>query len=317
METRSSYVLVGAVVIALTIALFAFILWLARYSGSSQQNEYDVFFSSVSGLAQGATVNFQGVPVGQVRSINLMPNTPERVRVRIAVQAATPILQGTRATLSSVGFTGVSIVSLEGAMSGGEPLTERGPFGVPVIPTKPGAIEGLLESAPQLLSNASEFLANLNDTLNAENQRQVKELLQNLNSTTTAFEARAPEIAATLAETRILVRDASDASKRIGRLADVSADVVEEQGVGLAADVRATTRTADQALKQVGDAAGAAQPGLEAFSTQTIPEANALLRDLRATSGSLGAVAGKLDEDPVGALVGGRKLPDYVPEEVN
>lgn len=41
---------------------------------------------------------------------------------------------------------------------------------------------------------------------------------------------------------------------------------------------------------------------------------NLLVGDLREMSRSLGAIAAKLDEDPAGALIGGRKLPEYKPD---
>lgn len=313
METRSSYVLVGAVVVALAIALFAFILWLARFDGGTPKREYDVLFGSVSGLATGSAVQFQGVPVGQVQSINLIPKRPDRVRVRIVVNDEVPVLQGTRATVAGVGFTGVSVIELEGAMAGQAAIEQPGPWGRPVIPTRAGALAGLLESAPELLNNASTLLRNLNEVLNEQNRAELGALLQNLNSTSKAFEARAPEIAATLAESRLALRQAGVAVERIGALADSTSRLIDDNGNGLAADLRQTTKTANVALGELGKTAAAARPGMESLSRTTVPEANALLRDLRTTNNSLGAVAGRLDEDPLGALVGGRSLPDYQP----
>ena len=149
METKSNHVLVGSVVIVLTVLLFAFIMWLAGFNASAGQ-AYDIFFrSGVSGLAKGSQVQFAGVPVGTVNAIRLMPDSPEFVRVRITVDEEVPILMGTQATLESQGFTGVSIIQLTGATKDAPPIDDPGPFGVPVIPTKPGALGQLLSSAPQ------------------------------------------------------------------------------------------------------------------------------------------------------------------------
>ncbi|HPU14459.1 MAG TPA: MlaD family protein, partial [Polymorphobacter sp.] len=94
METRSSYVLVGAVALALTVALFAFVLWIARYSGD-EKKLYDILFrQSVSGLAVGSAVAFNGVPVGQIKTIALVPDQPEVVRVRVELGGDVPILEG-------------------------------------------------------------------------------------------------------------------------------------------------------------------------------------------------------------------------------
>src|SRR5947209_3977791 len=112
METRSNHILVGGVVLALLAAVLIFIVWISQ-AGGKQDKHYDVFFSqAVDGLAKGSAVTFSGVPVGQVDSINLQPETPELVRVRISVNRDTPVIVGTTASVNGVGFTGVSQIQL-------------------------------------------------------------------------------------------------------------------------------------------------------------------------------------------------------------
>ena len=138
METKSSNVLVGGVVLALVVGLFGFILWLANID-TQGRNEFDIFFKqSVTGLAKGSQVQFSGVPVGAIDDIALLPETPEFVRVRIHVNEDVPVLIGTTATISGVGFTGTSIIQLDGAIKGASAIRDPGPYGVPVIPTRPG-----------------------------------------------------------------------------------------------------------------------------------------------------------------------------------
>src|SRR4051812_10202981 len=113
MENRSYHILVGGVVLALIVALVAFIIWLSQASGEKERR-FDIFFKqAVDGLAKGSAVTFSGVPVGQVESINLETNTPEFVRVRISVGQDVPVLIGTTATIKGVGFTGVSQIQLD------------------------------------------------------------------------------------------------------------------------------------------------------------------------------------------------------------
>src|SRR5687767_14581396 len=126
METRSNRLLVGGVVLAVIVALVAFIIWLSQVSGDDQKR-YDIFFKqAVDGLAKGSAVSFSGVPVGQVELTALEPNSPEFVRVRISVREDTPVLQGTTATIQGVGFTGVSQIQLDGATRGAPPITQKG-----------------------------------------------------------------------------------------------------------------------------------------------------------------------------------------------
>ena len=110
METKSNYVMVGAVTLLLLALLAAFTVWLSRTS-EGDKKEYDIFFQqSVNGLAKGSGVSFSGVPVGQIESIELWEPDPEFVRVRISVKDTVPVLKGTTATINGIGFTGVSEV---------------------------------------------------------------------------------------------------------------------------------------------------------------------------------------------------------------
>src|SRR5688572_27975060 len=165
METRSNQILVGSVVLGLIAALAVFIVWLSQV-GDGAEKTYDVFFQqSVEGLAKGTGVTFRGVPVGQIRSINLEPASPQFIRLRITVAEVTPVLEGTTATIRGVGFTGVSQIQLDPPEPApGQPARARReitcpeqnpqsecPYGYPVIPTRPGALGQLLNTAPELL----------------------------------------------------------------------------------------------------------------------------------------------------------------------
>ena len=314
MEHKGSNVLVGAVVLALMVALFGFVLWLSRVD-TTEEKRYDIFFKEVSGLAVGSQVQFSGVPVGAVEEIRLLPQTPEFVRVRIQVGEEVPVLQGTTATLSSVGFTGVSIVQLDGAIKGAPPIAEEGPYGEPVIPTKPGALGQLLNSAPELLERVSALTERLTRVFDERNQESIAGILENSERITGSFADRSDEIAATVAEARFAVRELGLAADDFAKLAASTSKLMDEEGRPLVADLRKTVQRADQTLAAIESTATAAKPGLETFSTQTVPEIGQLVRDLRDVTNSLGAVAAKLDEDPAGALVGGRTLPDYEPEK--
>src|SRR5678816_2142626 len=146
METRSNYVMVGAVTVALLVGVLLFIVWLAGLSNKATRC-FDIYFAqAVGGLNKGSTVSFSGVPVGQVDQISLLPNRPEFVWVRIEVDDETPVLQGTTAQIKGVGFTGVSEIQLDGAVKGARPITQAGPQGCAVVPASSGGLGALLNS---------------------------------------------------------------------------------------------------------------------------------------------------------------------------
>lgn len=309
METRSNHVLVGGVVLALLAIVLIFMIWLARLSGGDEQ-EFDIFFrQSVDGLAKGSAVTFSGVPSGQIKQIALMPQQPEFVRVRISVNEDTPVLRGTTATIAGVGFTGVSQINLDGAVRGQPPITEPGPFGVPVIPTKPGALGELLNSAPQLLERLTTLTERMGELLNDRNQRSMANILANLDRLSGSLADRGPELQGVLADVRVAVRQAGEAADQIGQFAGTAN---RELGP-LAADLRRTVASAERSMTTLEGAIQDARPGLKAFSTQTIPEMSQLVRDLTEMSEALTGVATKLDRGGAGAVLGGNKLPDYQP----
>lgn len=311
METRSNYVLVGGVVIALTVALFAFVLFLAKFSGD-EKRQFDIFFrQSISGIAIGSPVQFKGVPVGQIKEIALLPKTPDAVRVRIDVGADVPILQGTTAAIEGVGFTGVSQIQLTGAIAGAPPITEIGPFGRPVIPPRAGALGQLLASAPELLNNVSALTASLNELLNPANRKSLGNILNNADRLTGSLADRGPEIAATLVETRETLRQATQAAAALTKLTGHADDILTTDAKPLVHDLRETAGHANATLRKLDTLLGSAQPGIDTFTTQTLPETAQLIREARDATAQLGAIAAKLDQDPAGALLGGRRLPEY------
>ncbi|WP_310497712.1 MlaD family protein [Sandarakinorhabdus sp.] len=313
METRSNYVIVGGVAMALAVGILVMVVWLARFSRDDDQR-FDIFFGqSIAGLNIGAAVAFNGVPVGKVEEIKLLPDTPQYVRVRISVQKDVPVLKGTSAVVDSVGFTGPVQVQLSGAMQGAERITEPGPYGVPIIPPKRGALGQLLANAPELLGNISRLAQRLGDTLDPANQKSIANILKNADRASGVLADQGPAIAAAIGDARTTLKAATTTLQRIEALADSTQTLLDNDGKPLAAELRGTLKAAANSLARFDELTAAARPGVETFSGQTLPEATQLLRELRETTASLGAIAAKLDEDPAGALVGGRKLPTYQP----
>jgi phospholipid/cholesterol/gamma-HCH transport system substrate-binding protein len=331
METRSNQIMVGTIVLGLLGALALFIIWLSQV-GDGADKTYDVFFQqSVEGLAKGTAVTFRGVPVGQIDSINLEPASPQFIRVRITVDEETPVLQGTTATIRGVGFTGVSQIQLD------PPETEPGrparvrreitcpetnpqsecPYGYPVIPTRPGALGQLLNTAPELLERVSALTERLTELMSDRNQESIAGILDNLEEVSRSLAERSPEIAATLAEARVAIAQAGAAADQIGRLSATTSTLLDQDGRPLINDLRHTLRAAETSIQSLEGVLNDARPGVQAFSNQTLPEVGQLVRDLQATSASLREVTDRLNQQGVGGVIGGERLPTYRPGRRN
>jgi phospholipid/cholesterol/gamma-HCH transport system substrate-binding protein len=313
METRSNHILVGTVTLVLLAGLLIFVVWLAGLSNKATKC-FDIYFSqNVSGLNKGSSVNFQGVPVGQIEKISLLPDRPEFVWVRIQVSAETPILQGTTAQIKGVGFTGVSEMALEGAVKGGRPLTQAGPQGCPVIPASSGGLGALLNSAPELIDRIQRLTERLTELLSDRNQNAISDILENVEKTTDVLAARAPDLADAIGDARIAARQAGVTAQRVGLLADSTNRLVNEQGKPAAEDLRKAIAAVQRSAENLDSMVADARPGVQNFSKNTLPEVNHLVRDLRELSTSLRGFSERLEEEGVGGALGPEKLPDYKP----
>lgn len=313
METRSNYILVGAVTLAMLAGLLIFAVWLAGLSGRATKC-YDIYFAqAVGGLNKGSAVSYSGVPVGQIQQISLMPNRPEFVHVRIEVQEDTPVLRGTKAEIRGVGFTGVSEIQLTGGAQGAPAITQAGPQGCPVIPSSTSGLGALLNSAPELMERIQRLTERLTELLSDENQDAVADILQNIERTTEVLADRAPELGQAITEARVAVRNAGVAAERVGVLADSTNRLVAEQGEPAARDLRTAIASVQQAAENLDAMVADARPGVQNFSKSTLPELNQLVRDMRELTTSLQGVSSRIEQGGIGGAMGPEQLPDYNP----
>jgi len=313
METRSNYIMVGAVTVALLVGTLLFIVWLAGLS-NKQTKCYDIYFAQgVGGLNKGSNVSFSGVPVGQVQKISLLPNRPEFVWVRVEVDSQTPVLQGTTAQIHGVGFTGVSEIQLQGAERGRPAIEQMGPQGCPVIPATSGGISALLNSAPELIDRIQRLTERLTELLSDKNQNAISDILENIDVTTRVIRQRAPEMADTLGDVRIAARNAGIAANNIAALSANTNRLVTEEGRPAAQDLRKAIAHVQQATDNLDAMISDARPGVQNFSKSTLPEANRLVRDLRQLTQSLQGVSERVNQQGIGGALGPEKLPDYKP----
>ncbi|MFC3098538.1 MlaD family protein [Alteraurantiacibacter palmitatis] len=315
METRANHIWVGAVTLLLMALAAGFFVWLARL-GDSQQKEYDIFFQqSVGGLARGSQVAFAGVPVGQVSEIQLWERDPEYVRVRVKVQNDVPILVGTTASIS-FSFTGVSTLNLQGARRGAPPITCETtdcPEGVPVIPPAGGAIDEILSSAPLLLERLATLTDRLTRVLDDDNQNAIAGILRNTNAISAELAGASPEVRRTMAELQVTLAQSTETLAAFERTLDGANALLEQEGKPLATEMRTTLQSARQAADALRASLAQVEPVTRQLNEETLPAAEATMRDLRRTSESLRGLTQTLENEGAGSLLGSRPLPEYRP----
>ena len=312
METRSNYVMVGVVTVALLVGTLLFIVWLAGLSGKSSKC-YDIYFPAVGGIDKGSNVSFSGVHVGSVDKVSLLPNRPEFVWVRISVDPQTPVLEGTTAEIHSVSLAGANEIQLNGAERGRPAITQLGPQGCPVIPASASGLSALLNSAPELLARIQTLTERLTELLSDKNQNSISDILENIDATTKVLRQNAPAMAQTMADIQVAAHNAGVAANSIATLSNNTNQLVNGQGREAVDNLNQAIVSARQAADNLNAMISDARPGVQNFSKSTLPEANKLVHDLRNLSQSLKQVSDRVNQQGIGGALGPEKLPDYKP----
>ncbi len=298
METRANYILIGAVTLLGIFAGLGFFLWLAKIQVDRQFAYYEVLFDSVEGLGRASAVRYNGVDVGQVLSIELDPNDPSEVRVRIEVGAETPVKTDTTASLSSQGVTGVSFVSLSGGSTDAPLLTAASPEAVPVIESERSVVQGLIADAPDLLSEALILLRGLSEFTGPENRDAVAGILRNAEGASGRLDAALTdfsEISQTVAAATEQITLFTGRLDAIGANIDavlVTADDTLRNASAAMAEAERTLRGATEALAAAQTAFASADAVIVERAPGVLDRAEAAAESIETTVGVLGTQAG-------------------------
>jgi phospholipid/cholesterol/gamma-HCH transport system substrate-binding protein len=121
MKTRASNLMIGTTALAVIAAAFAGLLGLRKLHSIGQQSPLRIVFEgSSSGLRNGGGVNFDGVHVGEIRSLKL--DNPRKVVALVMVDSTAPIRKDTAVGLEFQGLTGVAAISLTGGAAAAAPV---------------------------------------------------------------------------------------------------------------------------------------------------------------------------------------------------
>jgi phospholipid/cholesterol/gamma-HCH transport system substrate-binding protein len=310
-ETRASHILIGTFMLLMVAAVFAFVIWLSR-SGGGSTKEYDVYFrESVAGLAVGGVVRFNGVPVGQVRRIALVPDDPGRVRVRVRIDEEVPILEGSVATMEAQGLTGVAFLQIEGGFQGAEPIKSKPGEPVPVIPARKSAISSLFVNAPQLLEQATVAVTRIGMLLNEENRTNISRTIANVETVTGGISRRTPEIERMITDLSATAAELKTTLASVDALAKSSQALVDGDAKAMIVEFRTLASRSQSLVSELDGMVKENRPGVAQFTESALPELSRLIIDLRQLSRSLNRVAEKFETSPADALLGGSKVPEY------
>src|SRR3712207_2824575 len=190
METRANYALIGLFTLAVIAAAFGFVYWFSGSdSGQRRQPVRVVFLGSVSGLSKGSVVLFNGIRVGEVTDIRLLPEDPRRVLATVEVDRTTPIRTDTRARLEVNMLSGVAQIALVGGEPGAPVLTPGPGQPLPTIFADRSDFQDLVETARTIARRADDVLEKMSRVI-SDNEGSINRTVQNVERFSQALDRK-------------------------------------------------------------------------------------------------------------------------------
>lgn len=322
METRASYVLIGAFTLAVLLLAMAFALWIGKIQLDQQWDEYDVVFKeAVTGLSVGGAVQFNGIQVGDVRGLTLSEQDSRQVIARIRVVGNTPVTTETTARLTFQGLTGVAIIQLAGGEPGAPALVANAGEPRPIIVADDSAWQKLLASGEDVVTNVNEVIVRLSRLLNDENVAKAANTINSIDTLTSTLAARSDEIGRAideLAEASAALNATLGKTEALVTRLDSTAASAQTMIDGEGRQTLINARESLAAVRKLADSANAileANKGsIDSAAGRGLGQLAPTLAELRLTMRRLEAVATRLDEDP-SALISGKNRPREYPAQ--
>lgn len=295
METRANYALIGLFTLLVIIGAFLFVFWFKGTGGQISQTTYQVHFAgSVSGLSNGNSVLFNGLKVGEVTDLGLMPNDPSRVFATIKVDSRTPVKTDTKAQLETGGLTGYASIALQGGSAAAAALPANA-----VIDAAPSQLQTLIKTAQDLSSKAEVFLERINIVVD-ENAPALKASVANIQTLTGALADSSGNLRELVdsvdpAKVRAIVDNADQAMSKVNAL------LGKGEGKTMVADISEAARS----IKKLAE-------NLSRFTATGLRQYEGLAVDGRRTLQDVDQTVRQLQRDPQSIIFGPKPaLPEY------
>ncbi|WP_411817648.1 MlaD family protein [Hyphococcus sp. DH-69] len=302
METRASYVLIGAFVMIVIGAAFLYILWLGQ--AQREYDEYDIIFTErVSGLSVGAAVRFNGIQKGEVDTLSIDPEDPSIVIARVHVDKDTPVKTDTKAELELVGFTGLAIIQFVGGSADKPLLKEASEDRVPTIKADASGFAAFLEGSGDVLAQANRLLSD-------ENIEGIASIISNVETLTGAFAENSDEIGTTLKNIDAITADLAEVTDKLDAAATGLQTFMEEDAPATMAEVEALLQQSRALVEDLRGIADENRSSIRVFADQGLGQVAPALSEARRLFRTLDAMLREIDRDP-NAYFFGERAPEY------
>ncbi len=282
MEKDASYFAVGLFVSVTLVALIGFCIWLLGSHERGTYDNYTVYFTdAVSGLNEGASVQYKGVEVGRVTDIRLAPERADLIKVDIQVDETTPVRANTKATLNMLGVTGLVYIELRTDPGDNKPVAQVAGERYPVLNGSGTQLAKLFQEIPEITKQVRDIAERLGGVVTEENTKALSQTLQNVQTAS----AHLNEI--------LSARNADNLDKTLSNIAASSQDFRT-----MVKKWESTASEAQKAAASLSKVVTRNQANIDKFSQDGLEQITAMARETRRMTESIRKITDKLNEDP-------------------
>ncbi|MEM8937299.1 MAG: MlaD family protein [Pseudomonadota bacterium] len=302
METRASFVVVGALVMIVVAAAFGFILW--KGNAAREFDTYDiVFYEPVSGLSNGSIVRFNGIQAGEVDELSWDEEDPEITIARVRIQKGTPIREDTKVELEFVGFTGLAIIQFRGGTKGAPLLKDVSDERIPTINAEPSGFAMILESSGDVIAQANRLLSD-------DNIENLSSIIANIETVTGAVADNSADIDLMMANADTFLVEMAAAAEKLNAAAEGIQIILEEEGPAAVIEARLLAEDLRVLVGDTNDTLNENREAIRIFADQGLGQVAPALGEARRLMRSLDYMLREIDRDPQAYFLG-ETAPEY------
>jgi phospholipid/cholesterol/gamma-HCH transport system substrate-binding protein len=281
-EVQWSQLKVGVLVIVALIALMALIFLMTGSTGGVFTGKLTLrsYFENAAGIKEGAPVNLEGVTIGNVTRIQIVPSrklTPVEVTMKIGKKYGEAVHTDSSASLETIGVLGDTVVDINSKTATGPAIQNNSELKTNETPN----LSDVIKSSQGTIEQLNTILAKVDSLADALNtgKGSIGQLINNPDLYNKAV--------STVNQLQQLVETVGNGKGSIGKL--VADDTLYNH-------INDTVAKLDKMATGIDDGKGTLGKLLKDETlannlSQSVASANQLLNDINAGKGGLGMIA--------------------------
>jgi phospholipid/cholesterol/gamma-HCH transport system substrate-binding protein len=281
-EVQWSQLKVGVLVLVALSALTALVFLMSGNTGGFWSGKITVrsYFENSAGLKIGAPVNLEGVTIGNVKSVRIVPErklTPVEVTMRISKKYASALHSDSKSSLETIGVLGDTVVDINSKFATGGPLQD----GTELQTTETPNLSDVIKSSQGTIEQLNTILAKVDNLVDALNSGKgsIGQLINNPDLYNKAV--------GTLNEMQQLVDEIGNGKGSIGKL--IADDTLYNRANSTVGKLENIANQLDEGKGTVGKLLK--DDTLYNNFRESSQNLNQLLKDVNAGKGSIGILA--------------------------